>query len=122
PLVITAIRATGPLRSSDTDHWQGQIWSASACIDRIFVAVALESHTGRKRPPGGTIVHAPVQQVGQADRLRRVHVVTEIQGQGHDLQLTQYDDRGWRATCYATGMEHSPTSATGTRGNATAPY
>jgi hypothetical protein len=34
--------------------------------------------------------------------------------QGFDLQLTQYDERGWRATFYATGMEHSPTSATGT--------
>jgi hypothetical protein len=31
-----------------------------------------------------------------------------------DLQLTQYDERGWRATFYKTGMEHSPTSATGT--------
>jgi len=29
-------------------------------------------------------------------------------------KLTQYDDRGWRATFYTTGMEHSPTSATGT--------
>jgi len=36
--------------------------------------------------------------------------------QGFDLQLTRYDDRGWRATFYTTGMEHSPTSATGTRG------
>src|SRR5262249_61911326 len=34
--------------------------------------------------------------------------------QGYDLQLTQYDERGWRATCYTTGIEHSPTSATGT--------
>ena len=34
--------------------------------------------------------------------------------QGYDLQLTQYDERGWRATFYATGLEHSPTSATGT--------
>ena len=34
--------------------------------------------------------------------------------QGYDLQLTQYDERGWRATFYTTGMEHSPTSATGT--------
>jgi hypothetical protein len=34
--------------------------------------------------------------------------------QGYDLQLTQYDNRGWRATFYVTGMEHSPTSATGT--------
>jgi len=34
--------------------------------------------------------------------------------QEYDLQLTQYDDRGWRATFFTTGMEHSPTSATGT--------
>jgi hypothetical protein len=34
--------------------------------------------------------------------------------QGYDLQLTQYDDRGWRAMFYTTGLEHSPTSATGT--------
>src|SRR5262245_53919321 len=34
--------------------------------------------------------------------------------QGFDLKLTQYDERGWRATFYTTGMEHSPTSATGT--------
>ena len=27
--------------------------------------------------------------------------------QGFDLQLTQYDDRGWRATFFTTGMEHS---------------
>ena len=35
--------------------------------------------------------------------------------QGYDLQLTRYDEKGWRATFYATGMEHSPTSATGHR-------
>jgi hypothetical protein len=34
--------------------------------------------------------------------------------QGFDLQLTRYDKRGWRATFYTTGMEHSLTSATGT--------
>jgi hypothetical protein len=34
--------------------------------------------------------------------------------QGYDLQLTEYDERGWRATFYTTGIEHSPTSATGT--------
>ena len=33
--------------------------------------------------------------------------------QGYDRQLTQYDDRAWRATFYTTGMEHSPVSATG---------
>ncbi len=34
--------------------------------------------------------------------------------QGYDLQLTRYDERGWQATFYTTGMEHSPTSAAGT--------
>ena len=34
--------------------------------------------------------------------------------QGYDLQLTRYDEKGWRATFYTTGMEHSLTSATGT--------
>jgi len=34
--------------------------------------------------------------------------------QGYDLQLTRYDERGWRATYYASGMEHSPVAAIGT--------
>jgi len=38
------------------------------------------------------------------------HVAVGMHRQGYDLQLTQYDDRGWRATFYTTGMEHSPTS------------
>jgi hypothetical protein len=42
------------------------------------------------------------------------HVVVGMHRQGYDLQLTQYDDRGWRATFYTTGMEPSLTSATGT--------
>jgi len=45
------------------------------------------------------------------------HVVVGMHRQGFDLQLTQYDDRGWRATFYTIGMEHSPTSATGTGGS-----
>jgi hypothetical protein len=28
--------------------------------------------------------------------------------QGYDLQLTRYDERGWPATFYTPGMEHSP--------------
>ncbi len=42
------------------------------------------------------------------------HVTIGMRCQGFDLQSTQYDERGWRATFYTTGMEHSPTSATGT--------
>ena len=32
--------------------------------------------------------------------------------QGYDLQFTRYDENGWRATFYTSGMEHSITSAT----------
>ena len=42
------------------------------------------------------------------------HVAVGMAHQGYDLQLTRYDERGWRATFYTTGMEHSPASATGT--------
>ena len=42
------------------------------------------------------------------------HVVVGMARQGYDLQLTRYDEKGWRATFYTTGIEHSPTSATGT--------
>ena len=40
------------------------------------------------------------------------HVVVGMARQGYDLQLTRYDEKGWRATFYTTGMEHSITSAT----------
>jgi hypothetical protein len=42
------------------------------------------------------------------------HVAVGMARHGYDLQLTRYDERGWRATFYTSGMEHSPTSATGT--------
>src|SRR5436305_14003130 len=42
------------------------------------------------------------------------HVAVGMHRRGFDLQLTRYDERGWRATFYTTGVEHSPTSATGT--------
>jgi hypothetical protein len=41
-------------------------------------------------------------------------VAVGMHRQGYDLQLTEYDARGWRATFSASGIEHSPTSATGT--------
>src|SRR5205809_7898458 len=40
-------------------------------------------------------------------------VVGGMAHQGYDLQLTRYDERGWRATFYPAGMEHSATSAIG---------
>src|SRR6266446_2603191 len=60
----------------------------------------------------------------RAPELRRLHrwldtwrgigdIAAGMHRQGYDLQLTEYDERGWRATFYSTGMEHSPTAAMG---------
>ncbi len=69
---------------------------------RLTVLEAVKKLTVLKFTPdrdrkGGTAT------IRVAERLRRKH-----------LKLTPYDDRCWRATFYTTGMEHSPTSATGT--------
>src|SRR5437899_8428366 len=42
------------------------------------------------------------------------HVAVGMYRQGYGLKMTRYDERGSRATFYTTGMEHLPTSATGT--------
>jgi len=42
------------------------------------------------------------------------HVAVGMARQGYDLQLTRYDEKGSRAMFYTAGIEHSPTSATGT--------
>jgi hypothetical protein len=34
-------------------------------------------------------------------------IVAGMARQGYDVQLTRYDGRGWRATFYTSGMEHS---------------
>ena len=52
----------------------------------------------------------------EREPLKDLHCPSDGSGirERYDLQLTRYDDHGWRATFYTTGMEHSPTSATGT--------
>src|SRR5262249_7934451 len=47
------------------------------------------------------------------------HVAVGMHRQGFDLQLTQYDERGWRATFYATGMQPPRTGAPGAGGEPT---
>lgn len=42
------------------------------------------------------------------------HLAVGMARQGFDLQITRYDEQGWRVTFYTTGMEHSMTGATGT--------
>ena len=39
-------------------------------------------------------------------------VVHGMGRQGYDVQLTRYDERGWRATFYMAGIEHSLTACT----------
>ena len=42
------------------------------------------------------------------------HVAVGMAARATTSSSTRYDEKGWRATFYTTGMEHSPTSATGT--------
>src|SRR4029077_15241174 len=39
------------------------------------------------------------------------HVAVGMHRQGYDLQLTQYDDKGWRGAYYTTWMKHRPSGA-----------
>src|SRR6266550_3152084 len=48
-------------------------------------------------------------------RLACDHVAVGMHCRGYDVQLTQYNERGWRATFYTTGMEHSPHERDGHR-------
>ena len=47
------------------------------------------------------------------------HVAVGMARQDYDLQLARYADRGWRATFYVSGVEHSVTNARGTAWEAT---
>jgi hypothetical protein len=49
-----------------------------------------------------------------ADERDRVSVGANAVAGGADDGVGGGEERGWRATFYTTGMEHSPTSATGT--------
>jgi hypothetical protein len=46
-------------------------------------------------------------------------VVTGMERQAYDLELTRHDGRGWQATFFVTGMVHSLTSGAGTGSGAT---
>ena len=56
---------------------------------------------------------------GKGERLVAAKGLLEFLGsagmalQGYDLSLTRYDERGWRATFYVSGMEYAATGATG---------
>jgi hypothetical protein len=67
---------------------------------------------------GFALLRADVRELrmlhGWLDTCRSIgDVVVGMARQDYDIQLTRYDRRGWRATFYTSGMEHSATSATG---------
>ena len=64
---------------------------------------SLPSHDRTPRPPASG--HAG----GRSGKRRCACGAIErgMAHQGFDLQLTRYDERGWRATFYTTGMDHS---------------
>jgi hypothetical protein len=76
-----------------------------------LLAAAL-GFTGCSMPSHDRALHALRTWLDSWSGIGRIAV--GMARQGFDLQLTRYDDRGWLATFYTTGMEHSPTSATGT--------
>jgi hypothetical protein len=73
----------------------------------LLAALGFASLHAAPRHPALAALH------GWLDSWRGIGDVTVgMHRQGYDLQITQYDERGWRATFYTTGMEHSATSAT----------
>ncbi len=81
------------------------------------------AHADRRRAAliaalGFTLVSPPAPELalvhGWLDTWRGIgDIVVGMARQDYDLQLTRYDGRGWRATFYTSGMEHSATSAIG---------
>jgi len=65
---------------------------------------------GLPQPSNDRALHALRSWLDSWSGIGRVAV--GMAHQGFDLQLTRYDARGWRATFYPTGMEHSITTAT----------
>src|SRR6266545_4371157 len=72
-----------------------------------------ESSTRIRRAPSSVVCRALWALRFWLNSWRGIGDVTVgMARQGYDLQLTRYDEKGWRATFYTTGMEHSITSAT----------
>jgi len=82
-------------------------------VDRVYTEPLLSLRAGLGA--SGTFVRSVDGEQVDAERVVAARCADLERGmahQGYDLQLTRYDARGWRATFYTTGMEHSPTSAT----------
>jgi hypothetical protein len=77
------------------------MWRGSLCV----ADTVARAFSGRLRPAPSAVYPG---QAGKRDGSLRCDVTALAQ------QQTADDEKGWRATFYTTGMEHSPTSATGT--------
>ena len=96
---------------------------AHPCLSSLLVA-SPRARPARPTPESGTRLRRATSSILRPRTARAPHLARLLvryrphrgrhAPQGFDLRLTQYDDRGWRATFYTTGMEHSPTNATGT--------
>jgi len=74
--------------------------------------IAALGFAGLRRTPSHPALHALDRWL---DTWRGIgDIAIGMARQGYDLQLTRYNEQGWRATFYTTGMAHSLTSATGT--------
>jgi hypothetical protein len=87
-------------------------WSSALALSRGQLLRAAVGFAGCSIPSYDRALHALRSWLDSWAGIG--HGAVGMRRQGFDLQLTQYDERGWRATFYTTGMEHSPTSATGT--------
>ena len=103
--------AAYPLGERTCDRWRdsGQVQRRSSGLAAPAAALGF---AGCSMPSYDRALHALRTWLDSWSGIG--HAAVGMHRQGYDLQLTQYDDHGWRATFYTTGMEHSPTSATGT--------
>ena len=82
----------------------------STNVGRLLIAAL--GFAGLRRTPSHPALHALDRWL---DTWRGIgDIAIGMARQGYDLQLTRYDEQGWRATFYTSGMAHSLTSATGT--------
>jgi len=68
--------------------------------------------SSRSKPLASTLICPclPLSAPGSTPGAVSANVERGMARQGYDLQLTRYEERGWRATFYTSGMEHSITS------------
>jgi hypothetical protein len=102
----TRLRATGGIEASRT----GTSTLARMATDRHGrLLMAALGFAGLRRPSRDRALHALRSWLDSWSGIG--HIAVGMHRQGFDLQLTQYDERGWRATSDTSGMEDSPTSA-----------